>query len=121
MSDNIPLVFFCGISEARFCLHPPMSLQIILHENYTVVLDKNDKEPKTAFIAGWGTLYKVTIPFEYLKKYKSLHHKNTECATTDEGPEKFESCRPRFLHSGSLIEVDKKNGCSNEDPPVDMK
>ena len=49
-----------------------MSLQIILHENYTVVLDKNDKETKTAFIAGWGTLYqdsinKVTIPFEYLK------------------------------------------------------
>ena len=67
-----------------------------------------------AHLVGWGTL-------------GSLGSKGGGrggrglCFTNGAGPEQFVGCRRRFVYRGDLVVVDHHNGCSNLNPPSDLK
>ena len=69
------------------------------------------RQPReTAHLVGWGTL-----------GTKVGRRRRGLCFTNGAGPDQFVECRRRFVYRGDLVVVDHHNGCSNLNPPSDLK
>ena len=66
----------------------------------------------TAQLVGWGSVGSVGT--------KGVGRRG-RCFTNGAGPDQFVECRRRFVYRGDLVVVDHHNGCSNHNPPSDLK
>ena len=71
-----------------------------------------------AQLAGWGTLGAVVTK---AGTKAGERRRRGLCFTDGAGPDQFVQCRRRFVYRGDLVVVDHHNGCSNLNPPSDLK
>ena len=67
----------------------------------------------TAHLVGWGSV--ATMETKVGEGRRGL------CFTNGAGPDQFVECRRSFVYRGDLVLVDHNNGCSNLNPPSDLK
>ena len=93
------------------------TLELVAGRMGTICLPSPGSEDRRekAQLVGWGTLGSSKVAGRRRGRRRGL------CFTNGAGPEQFVGCRRRFMYRGDLVVVDHHNGCSNLNPPSDLK